>query len=935
VLCHMLGWTVWADRQADEMARCQMKEDNTPTVTSRRRTPSAKVRLRLETAKRIRALNNKHTSARARKQAAKQSAGDTDPDARVSTTSIPRIKKNKVADPPKATSKFKKRQIHKTWLPTHLWHAKRAHLTRPSEPLWRIAIPLSPTEKSYRPTHYSAGGRGAVAWDMSYMSTIGCQGVEASLIAMLKAVGLCDENVWGSKGRKWMQGTRSANGWAYERDNERRPIAPIIVLWAAERERSSIERSKDVAVDAIDTEDHDAAMEHMTASSRTKTSKPRKRKLLLRVHPAAFHQLWTELFKVAKMQRPSVVLEDLRFEIASMDVLGPGSTEALCAVLKPVTSLEVPLSSSALTWAKLAGLTNPASLPHGAIMTFNVSDPRLAHPRRPLAIKTDDSGNDKLTDLIVDWPPDNASLPPDIFSYKARRAASRSLLSQKAISRRKGACTPGEAPQPKETDPQIPLMLLASRSNANASAAQGRWTVFLPWKCLDPIWRCLMYYPLNSGGTARFGGLDETRQIAFERNEAWFPGDFPGTEAGKAWESTESEKRYEHWSRKPPSRRVNYDSLRLGVEYKGEHGRGWACDWNFLHGRGVDSPNASSNEEPQQSRDTCNTGNGPATDISTGESKVSSQATDEKQISSGAAVAAATTFTQLSPNKASTMLNPFSTSSASPSNGRSLATIRITLLARGTPSPCARIYRLPSLSGPPSTGTTPSLRSKWLALDPHLTQTSLLPTKKVKTNWRNDAAVPTAYPDEHTDIDAINYRPPNMVPEAVAEVEKTRGELRGKRERFQKQKLQMKLKEKSTAGGVDVDVDVEAMTAGQREDLMSELMRPNADKDRDAATPTCPGVGDLIGFVTSGGYNLAVGRGTAVGAVWVQRVLAGWAEEIRAVEMGLVQVGEQSRAGRVKGMRATERQRERERRLCVVRNAGESVARLGIWEVCE
>ena len=43
-----------------------------------------------------------------------------------------------------------------------------------------------------------------------------------------------------------------------------------------------------------------------------------------------------EILKVAKVQRPPAMVEDLRFEIGSIEVTGPGSTEALTGVLHPV-----------------------------------------------------------------------------------------------------------------------------------------------------------------------------------------------------------------------------------------------------------------------------------------------------------------------------------------------------------------------------------------------------------------------------------------------------------------------------------------------------------------------------------------------------------------------------------------------------------------------
>src|SRR6266516_3915831 len=208
-----------------------MKEDNTPTVKARRRIHSAKQRLRLENAKRLNALSQHSKTVRQRKKEAKHNSVDGGPEERVSLTRLPKVKKNNLAEPPTATSKFKKRQVHKSWLPTHLWHTKRAHMSKPSEPLWRMAIPTRPTEKSYRPSHRASGGRGCIAWDMSYMSTIRCKGNESSLDGMLKAIGFHGEGWCGIKYKRWKKGSRSAEGWVFERDNDKQAVAPVVIFW--------------------------------------------------------------------------------------------------------------------------------------------------------------------------------------------------------------------------------------------------------------------------------------------------------------------------------------------------------------------------------------------------------------------------------------------------------------------------------------------------------------------------------------------------------------------------------------------------------------------------------------------------------------------------------------------------------------------------------
>jgi ribonuclease P/MRP protein subunit POP1 len=98
------------------------------------------------------------------------------------------------------------------------------------------------------------------------------------------------------------------------------------------------------------------------------------------------------------------------------------------------------------------------------------------------------------------------------------------------------------------------------------------------------------------------------------------------------------------------------------------------------------------------------------------------------------------------------------------------------------------------------------------------------------------------------------------------------------------------------------------------EEMKELLINPFEQPTEWDKHPPCPDPHDLIGFVTSGGYNLTEGRGTAIGGIWVQRLLQGW--EVEDGEGG------------------SEKDKERRRRLCIVRNAGEGVGRLGVWEVC-
>lgn len=160
-----------------------------------------------------------------------------------------------------------------------------------------------------------------------------------------------------------------------------------------------------------------------------------------------------------------------------------------------------------------------------------------------------------------------------------------------------------------------------------------------------------------------------------------------------------------------------------------------------------------------------------------------------------------------------------------PKADAALANVSITIVARGTPKDCARIYRLPS--------TDEELRQKWL---------SLVPDPKAKPSQKKKAA-------------QLPRKPPPNAPEHV-----------------------------------------------QQSFLAASLL----SDDKQAGTkdyPPVPDKEDLIGFVTAGNFNLGEGRPTAVGSVVLKKLVDG-----------------------MSGKKSVDR-------LCIVRNAGETVGRLTKWEI--
>ncbi|KAI1403174.1 ribonucleases P/MRP protein subunit POP1-domain-containing protein [Hypoxylon fuscum] len=777
-------------------ARREMADDNTPTVNSKTRklkTSKARTRARLraETARRLEIL-----AKRKKLQKLKRSGADKE------TISIraarPKIRRNELNSPSVTARKFRKRQLSKTWLPTHLWHAKRARMTPPTQPLWRFAIPLTPTQKVYRPTHRIQWEKGAMAWDMSYMSTIGLFGAYNSVQNVLKSLGLTQESMWNEKARRWRSGGMHWTGTICRKSKGvTRVIGPATIIWNPAEKTDEEDQPK------------------------------QSRQVFIRIHPSAFLETFNELLQLAKGQNPRPYLEDLRFEIGSIDIIGPGATEALLGVLKSYDSKVDSNESHTSKLESLAGLKDPGTLPIGTLLAFSVADPRLRYPPRQVALpkSTDQNAQVTLLEVVSSLRKEETTNPYQLFDRDARYKASR-LPSQQSLNRRRGKSAPGTALKPTAADPPIPIMLLASRHSTD-SQSSGTWTLMLPWKCVLPIWYSLMHCPLSTGGNPWFGGLDEIRHVTFEQGLPWFPGDLPGTEAGKAWELEERQVRRKTWDRMPKGKRVTWESLDLGAGRKGEVGVGWNCDYErLLRLEEANSPDKVSIDEKGED----------------GESKAAPQ--NEKRAITTNALGS---ITQL-PKSAIVAYSE-------PPPLTSLVTANIKMLGRGVATTCARIYRLPDVKQAPisSQAEVPASDPPPIKGDsklPHRLRDQWLARKPCKNNRSKKTITPRPNLDLETRQQLLAQQligPPGQYPPPPPNSESINGH------------------------------------------------------------PLCPDEEDLIGFVTTGSFNLRDGRGDAIG--------------------GLSATKAQGELRRYKN------QNDSNARLCIVRNAGQNVGWLAKWEL--
>ncbi|KAI0543432.1 POPLD domain-containing protein [Xylaria curta] len=789
-------------KRLHKRAKREMAEDNTPTVNSKTRKPkTSRARLRAETARRLGILAK-------RKKLLKIKKGlGPDSDSIATRAARPKIRRNELNDPPVTAPRYRKRQLNKTWLPTHMWHAKRARMTPPSDPLWGFSIPITPTQKNYRPTHRVQWQKGAMAWDMSYMSTIGLFGKENIIQNILKDIGLIQESLWNEKGIRWRAGTVHWSGNLSKKvKNTVHYIGPGTILWNPPK--------------APETPDMD---------------KP-SRQLFIRIHPSAFRETFDELLRLIKAYKPKPYLQDLRHEIGSIDVTGPDATEALLGVLKPFNPAAKEVHAS--KFESLLGLRDPASLPLGALLAFSIVDPRLKYPPQKVQppAATSQQVQRQLLESVSAFRKEEVLTPYQLFDRDVRFKASK-LPSQKSLNRRRGKTGPGTALEPGSIDPPIPIMLLASR-NGNEDRIPGTWTVLLPWKCVQPVWYSLMHYPLSTGGNPTFGGLDEIRQLTFERGQPWFPGDVPGTDAGNAWETREREARWKIWDRKPKGKRVKWESLDLGAGRKGEVGVGWSCDFETLFGLRKPETTPADKEDHEMSGVS-----------ETGKEKPPKKREVEPPLTDIICLPK-NVFTTLSSTQPPTI----------PRNAT--VTVRIKMLGRGIVTACARIYRLPK--------TAPA--------DP--------------ATISSQVEVPATHPPSKSD----GPLPSNLREQWLAQRSGKSNSTKNKKSPI------------TTTNTITPEARIQALAESLIGPPQSyPAPHPTATSMTANGHPLCPDANDLIGFVTTGSFNLRDGRGEAIASLSAPCA----AEEI-------------ARYGNPRDPAA---------RLCVVREAGQGIGWLARWDV--
>ncbi|KAI5827937.1 POP1-domain-containing protein [Schizophyllum commune Tattone D] len=517
-----------------------------------------------------------------------------------------RKRRHRVKKGTTTAKEFAKRQRDKSWLETHVWHAKRMIMTN----IWGYRLAVKPTEKSFRPSHRAAM-HGSILHDASYEGPIEVSGPLEILKLALEQC--CDCQGPSPAAPRFADGSRAFNTYIYEFQTY--PLAlvsPASIIW---QPRNSIPQKP-----ANKSQGKGKGKAATTVGGTSTPTNPaaEKRTLWLRCHADAFKWVFQILqrsvtfaldtYNKAHPDEPSqdVEIADLRGELNIFEIMGPQANQVLRGALRAVPRGEGEFDQF---WASLKDLQTSGAVPRNMIVGFTVDDPRLRFP--PKRAKPDDEAAQSQSPTF----PSPALAASIIWDPDVRKKLSVPKYTQKQLDERRAKnLVPGTPLNTLRLDDRVPVLLVqrsveplspstSGTSSLAPSAATSRTSSFnrtnsshspLPspstpsqpihgWTLIFPAGWGMAFLPSLVHTGTRVAGQRERASQSFEAGVPHFPQDVPGDWTTLAqfgshenWWALRALEEQARWERTPPSKRPNW--AKLGTASM------WMPDWRQVLG---------------------------------------------------------------------------------------------------------------------------------------------------------------------------------------------------------------------------------------------------------------------------------------------------------------------------------------------------------------
>ncbi|XP_077289093.1 POP1 ribonuclease P/MRP subunit [Arctopsyche grandis] len=466
--------------------------------------------------------------------------------------------------PHRLLAHFARRQRQHTWLETHIWHAKRFHMTK----RWGYSLPEAPCDKAFRAC-YRAGSAHCLLQDISYLGCIQLSGPVEKLSEGFKTI-TSPKCGLGIAAKCYVNGEREGNAFVFDINkypyeclgrvsfiwNNRNISKAFVWIFA---HPSFYQDLVDVIVKCFTLTKTDTTLtnlNHYCNKNAIQMVELNKSLNRLRLIGPLSHAILTEVL------RPVMLSKDIKGQLVSQSDTN-WFKEKLCDdKIREYHSIQTNF------WQKMKNLRSPAEMQSKIVLGLNVDDPRVNFPRKRTKALPNYGDAPSLLDLINIPAGLNFSL---LWSEEIRKTVFDKKITNLEMNnmRENSNLVPGEMNDALRNVSGIPVLLVqqpgSKNSNFKKLGYNSGWDLILPAGYGMPFWLSLILRG------ARTGGLRETSKLLFESGNFEFqPDTLPGRNEELRIEAILKEKYF----RLPPNKRVNFTKLSINSPF--------LCHWNTL-----------------------------------------------------------------------------------------------------------------------------------------------------------------------------------------------------------------------------------------------------------------------------------------------------------------------------------------------------------------
>ncbi|XP_063931063.1 ribonucleases P/MRP protein subunit POP1 isoform X2 [Zophobas morio] len=394
------------------------------------------------------------------------------------------------------------------WLYTHIWHAKRFHMTEK----WGYKLPHRPCDKAFRAC-YRAMSQHCLLQDISYFNGIEISGDRNVIIHNLKYLSKPDGGL-SISAKAFINGNREGELTLYEMGDLHKTIGNVKFQW-------------------------------FPSSENTAT------KLWLWIHPAFYENVKRALTLCFK-DCPNILFEELRMDLSRFRLTGPLSNSVLHDALQTINIDQTALSESYLRdyiklfknkdvvkeqseyWNQIKNVTSTADLSPHSVCSVVVNDPRFYLPKK--RVKSVPDIHNYGTIAL----PDTAAHSPLWYKDFRKQANNIGMRDSEIAELRSKLLVPGS--NLTENTVLVPVILIQQPGNKRENIGLGGgWDIILPNAWAKPFWIAFVMRGARAGE--------------------------PDTDAGINEELLSSKENVDIFFRKPPNKRINYNKFKIASPF--------------------------------------------------------------------------------------------------------------------------------------------------------------------------------------------------------------------------------------------------------------------------------------------------------------------------------------------------------------------------------